>query len=117
MEYLTATELSKVWNISTRRIGVLCTEGRVDGAIKKGKMWLIPDTAQKPADARYKKNKQNAQNKRRRQLELEIIDNVNKTLKEDLTTEIHKGSKVSIAAACFSIYAFAELKKELKNVD
>ena len=42
MEYLTATELSKVWNISTRRIGVLCTEGRVDGAIKKGKMWLIP---------------------------------------------------------------------------
>ena len=55
MEYLTATELSKVWNISTRRIGVLCTEGRVDGAIKKGKMWLIPDTAQKPADARYKK--------------------------------------------------------------
>lgn len=60
MEYLTATELSKVWNISTRRIGVLCTEGRVDGAIKKGKMWLIPDTAQKPADARYKKNKHNA---------------------------------------------------------
>ena len=51
MEYLTATELSKVWNISTRRIGVLCTEGRVDGAIKKGKMWLIPDTSQKPADA------------------------------------------------------------------
>ena len=48
---------------------------------------------------------------------MDIIDNVNKTLKEDLTTEIHKGSKVSIPAACFSIYAFAELKKELKNVD
>lgn len=60
MEYLTATELSKVWNISIRRIGVLCTEGRVDGAIKKGKMWLIPDTSQKPADVRYKKNKHNA---------------------------------------------------------
>lgn len=30
------------------------------GAIKKGKMWLIPDTVQKPADARYKKNKHNA---------------------------------------------------------
>ena len=38
---------------------------------------------------------------------MEIIDNVNKTLKEDLTTEIHKGSKVSIAAACFSIYALS----------
>lgn len=34
-------------------------------------------------------------------MELEIIDNVNKTLKEDLTIEIHKGSKISIAAACF----------------
>jgi len=48
---------------------------------------------------------------------LELIDNVNKTLKEDLSEEIQKDSKVSIAAACFSIYAFAELKKELKNVD
>ena len=48
---------------------------------------------------------------------MEIIDNVNKTLKEDLIIEIHNGSKISIAAACFSIYAFAELKKELKNVD
>lgn len=48
---------------------------------------------------------------------MKIIDNVNTTLKEDLTIEIHKGSKVSIAAACFSIYAFAELKKELKNIE
>lgn len=60
MEYLTAAELSKLWNISTRGIGVLCTQGRVEAALKKGKMWLIPDTAQKPADARYKKNKHNA---------------------------------------------------------
>jgi hypothetical protein len=48
---------------------------------------------------------------------LELIDNVNKTLKEDLTVEIQKDSKVSIAAASFSIYAFAELKKQLKNLD
>ena len=48
---------------------------------------------------------------------MELIDNVNKTLKDDLAAEIQKDSKVSIAAACFSIYAFAELKKELKNVE
>lgn len=48
---------------------------------------------------------------------IEIIDNVNKTLKEDLAVEIRRDSKVSIAAACFSIYAFAELKKQLKNLD
>ena len=57
MEYLTTTELSKLWNLSSRRIGVLCTEGRIDGAIKKGKMWLIPINAEKPPDARYKANK------------------------------------------------------------
>ena len=48
---------------------------------------------------------------------MEVIDNVNKTLKDDLTVAIEKDSKVSIAAACFSIYAFAELKKQLKNLD
>lgn len=57
MEYLTTVEMSKRWNISSRRIGVLCTEGRVDGAIKKGKMWLIPSEAVKPVDGRFKVNK------------------------------------------------------------
>ena len=37
MEYLTTVELSERWNITSRRIGVLCAEGRIEGAIKKGK--------------------------------------------------------------------------------
>lgn len=57
MEYLTTVEMSKNWNISARRIGVLCTEGRIEGAVKKGKMWLIPAEAVKPADGRFKQNK------------------------------------------------------------
>ena len=57
MEYLTTVEMSKRWNISSRRIGVLCAEGRIEGAVKKGKMWLIPDNTKKPADARFKKEK------------------------------------------------------------
>ncbi|HHU83561.1 MAG TPA: DEAD/DEAH box helicase family protein [Clostridiales bacterium] len=48
---------------------------------------------------------------------MEIINNVNKTLRDDLSVEIKKGSKLSIAAACFSIYAFQELKEELENID
>lgn len=47
----------------------------------------------------------------------EMIDNVNKTLKDDLSAEIKKGSKVSVAAACFSIYAFQELKAALAGID
>lgn len=48
---------------------------------------------------------------------MDIIDNRNRTVKDDLVIEIKNDSKVSIAAACFSIYAFAELKKELKKLD
>lgn len=48
---------------------------------------------------------------------MELIDNVSKTLKEDLTVEIQKDSKVSIAAAYFSMYAFQELKSQLKYID
>ena len=40
MEYLTTVEMSEKWNITSRRIGVLCAKGRVEGAIKKGKTWL-----------------------------------------------------------------------------
>ena len=47
----------------------------------------------------------------------ELIDNKNKTLKDDLSTEIKAGSKLSIAAACFSIYAFQQLKDELSDID
>lgn len=48
---------------------------------------------------------------------MELIDNKNKTLRDDLAVEIKKGSKLSIAAACFSIYAFQELQRQLANVD
>ena len=48
---------------------------------------------------------------------MEIIDNVNVKLHEAMRMDLHKGSKVSIAAAYFSIYAFEKLKKELKNID
>ena len=47
---------------------------------------------------------------------MELINNTTKTLKDDLTVEIKEGSKISIAAACFSIYAFQELKKQLVNI-
>lgn len=48
---------------------------------------------------------------------MKIIDNVSKTLKDDLSDEIKDGSKLSIAAACFSIYAFQELKKQLTSIE
>ena len=48
---------------------------------------------------------------------MEFIDNIRNTLKDDLKAEIENGSKLSIAAACFTIYAYQELKEELDSID
>lgn len=52
MDFLTTTEMSEIWGISSRRISLLCAEGRVEGALKKGKTWLIPQGTKKPEDPR-----------------------------------------------------------------
>lgn len=62
MEYLTAAEISKHWNISSRMVAYYCETGRIVGAIKKGKVWLIPINTEKPADRRYTKQKTQNQN-------------------------------------------------------
>lgn len=49
--------------------------------------------------------------------DMEVITNTTKTLQDDLSVEIKPGSKLSIAAACFSIYAFQELKDQLSSID
>ena len=46
----------------------------------------------------------------------EMLDNVSKTVKDDLTVTIAKGDKLSVAAACFSIYAYQALKKQLDDI-
>ncbi|HYE12472.1 MAG TPA: helicase-related protein [Patescibacteria group bacterium] len=48
---------------------------------------------------------------------MEIFDNVNKIVRDDLCVEIKQGSRLSIAAACFSIYVYKELKSQLDHID
>lgn len=54
-ELMTTVEIAEIWGITRRRVTVLCDEGRIEGAIKKGNVWLIPRDAEKPTDARKKK--------------------------------------------------------------
>ncbi len=54
MEYLSISQVAKKWELSSRRINVLCSEGRIPGATKIGSYWAIPVDAKKPADARIK---------------------------------------------------------------
>lgn len=66
MKYLSITQTAERWGISTRRIQILCSEGRVPGAIRIGSVWGIPEDAEKPADARIKNGRQVYQEARRK---------------------------------------------------
>lgn len=66
MEYISVKEAAEKWGLSTRRIQILCTGGRINGADRIGNMWVIPKDAEKPKDARirsgrYIKNKPEAE--------------------------------------------------------
>ncbi len=52
MDYLSAKETAEKWNISRRRVQILCEEGRIKGAFKLSDVWVIPKDAQKPVDKR-----------------------------------------------------------------
>ena len=52
MNYLTAKQFSQIWGITERRIIKLCNENRIDGAIKNGMVWEIPENTLKPSDKR-----------------------------------------------------------------
>lgn len=57
MEYLSIKQTSEKWGISTRRIQILCGDGRIVGAVKIGSFWAIPADAEKPKDDRIKSGK------------------------------------------------------------
>lgn len=50
--YLTVSELASKWGVSPRRIQVLCASGEIEGAVKFGKSWAIPEKIERPNDGR-----------------------------------------------------------------
>ncbi len=64
IQYMSARDAAEKWNISQRRVSILCSEGRIQNAAMLGNMWLIPRNAEKPIDARMKRNADNKGNTR-----------------------------------------------------
>ena len=58
MRYISVREMAKKWNMSERSVRNYCTQGRVQGAILKGKTWSIPENAEKPERLNKKKESQ-----------------------------------------------------------
>ena len=54
MNYISVRAAAERWEMTPRRVQVLCNEGRIDGAQRVGNVWTIPENADKPIDARKK---------------------------------------------------------------
>ena len=52
MDYIKVSQAAEKWGLSPRRVRVLCAQGKIDGVIRRGKLYMIPTNAQKPADGR-----------------------------------------------------------------
>ncbi len=66
-EYMTVKEAAQKWELSVRRVQLLCVEGRIRGAVKYASVWAIPKDAEKPKDERintgkYIKSKKDEEN-------------------------------------------------------
>ena len=64
-DYISVKEAARLWNITDRSVSGLCRTGRIEGAVKDGRDWMIPADAEKPADKRvttgaYISNKRSA---------------------------------------------------------
>lgn len=52
--FVTIKEISEKWNITPRRIQKMCADGKIQGAVKFGRDWAIPEDTEKPKDARVR---------------------------------------------------------------
>jgi excisionase family DNA binding protein len=57
-EYITVKQAAEKWNVSMRRVQQLCELNRLDGIIRPGREWLIPENAIKPEDGRINNRRQ-----------------------------------------------------------
>ena len=60
MEYLKISEVAKQWGLSERGVQALCARGKIEGATRFGRSWMIPQDARKPMDGRTKSGKARA---------------------------------------------------------
>lgn len=69
MEYMKVSEAAAKWGLSTRRVRVLCAEGRIAGVVRQGNLYLIPSDASQPTDARSNRAKKRPYSKLLQQIE------------------------------------------------
>lgn len=56
MNYIKVSKAAEKWGISARRVRILCAEDKIPGVIRRGKLYMIPENAEKPVDGRTTRN-------------------------------------------------------------
>lgn len=72
MNYIKVSQAAKKWGLSARRVRILCQENKIEGVIRKGNLYMIPENAQKPADGRRKASRQAISFERIEELKAEL---------------------------------------------
>ena len=72
MNYIKVSQAAEKWGLSARRVRILCQENKIEGVIRKGNLYMIPENAQKPADGRRKASRQVISFERIEQLKAEL---------------------------------------------
>ena len=99
MEYLSTTQIAGKWNISSRRIQILCNEGRIPGAMKVGPTWVIPKDAQKPDDQRIKNSRYEIEGVYSFLKEDDVVYQVNSILPQEKTLNTVRGYIINLSSS------------------
>lgn len=57
MEYWKIKEIAELWGLSERSVQALCADGKIEGAVRFGRSWMIPKTAKRPIDKRTREGR------------------------------------------------------------
>lgn len=72
MNYIKVSQAAEKWGLSARRVRILCQENKIEGVIRKGNLYMIPENAQKPADGRRKASRRAISFERIEELKAEL---------------------------------------------
>ena len=72
MNYIKVSRVAEKWGLSARRVRILCQENKIEGVIRRGNLYMIPENAQKPADGRRKESRQVVSFERIEELKAEL---------------------------------------------
>lgn len=87
IQYYTPQQIAKQWNVSSRLVRKLCVEGKICGAVQKGKFWFIPETAQRPVDHRVVSGAYKRPGKKQQLLMKGLLNNCERALLIDLEND------------------------------